>query len=342
MQFKHRPFKIKAFTAIATALALAVGLMASQAAAVTKLDMTNEYSATMSLGKTDIFFADKVKELSGGSLVITLHLGGSLGFKSKDNLDAVGDGAVPIADTLGGVLAGSDPVFLLSSLPFMAFNSKEARELYLAAKPAYEAFFKKHGQILLYASPWSPSGLWAKKVVDSADALKGLKMRTYDASGTRTLIAAGASPIQLSWADVVPQLATKGIVGVLTSAEGGVTSKFWEHLSHFTEINYAMPLNFAHMNAEAFEGLNAEQKKAIRDAAGATDVRNWKLFDTIVEESYVKMRKNNVTITKKVPTAFRVHLSEAASVVLADWKKKTGAAGAEILQAYGKKVGRQF
>ena len=44
----------------------------------------------------------------------------ALGYKSKDQFDAVTDGAVPLADTYMGPLRGVHPIFLLSSLPFLA------------------------------------------------------------------------------------------------------------------------------------------------------------------------------------------------------------------------------
>ena len=324
------------------AMTALVGLAAGGALAETKLDMTNEYEPNSIHGEGDQFFADKVAELSGNEVVITLHLGGALGFKSKDNLDAVADGVVPIADTLSGVLAGSDPIFLLSSLPFMAANAEEARELYLAAKPAYDAFFEDNGQILLYASPWPPSGLWAQKAVDTPDALHGLKMRTYDANGTRTLIEAGAAPIQLSWADVVPQLATGGIESVLTSAEGGVNAKFWEHLSHFTEINYALPLNFVHMNRYAFDDLDEAGQTAILEAAAATDARNWEALGARVEGNYASLSENGVQIVKEISPELQQHLAKAANAVIADWRERTGEKGEAILTSYGEKVGRTF
>lgn len=312
------------------------------AMAGTSLDLTNEYEPSSIHGLGDKFFADKVAEISGGDLTITLHMGGALGFKSKDNLDAVGDGVVPIADTLGGALAGHDPVFLLASLPFLSANIGEARKLYEAALPTYRKFFADNGQILLYASPWPPSGLWAKKLVNSPEALQGLKMRTYDASGTRTLIEAGASPIQLSWVDVVPQLATGGIEGVLTSAEGGVNAKFWEHLSHFTQINYAMPLNFVHMNADIFDGLSADQQKALKDAAAAADDRNWSALEARIASNYAKVKENGVVLTEEMSPELQAHLSKAAAAVVADWKEKAGKDGQAILKSYGEAVGRAY
>ncbi|GAA5064366.1 TRAP transporter substrate-binding protein [Roseibacterium beibuensis] len=318
-----------------------VAASVSMGHAQTALDMTNEYEPNSIHGQGDQFFAEQVNN-SGAGVEITLHLGGALGFRSADNLDAVGDGVVPIADTLGGVLAGSDPIFLVGSLPFVAANPEEARALYEAARPYYEAFFEEHGQMLLYASPWPSSGLWANEVVDTVEALAGLTMRTYDVNGTRTLIAAGASPIQLSWADVVPQLATGGIEGVLTSAEGGVNASFHEHLSHFTEINYAMPLNFVHMNRDAFEALPPEGQQAIVDAAAATDARNWQALADRVSLNYETLRGQGVIIVEEITPELQAHLADAASVVLEDWLEQTGDAGAAVLSAYGESVGRSY
>ena len=326
----------KTLAAIA-ALAMSAGLAHAQS----QLDMTNEYEPSSIHGQGDQFFAEHVNN-SGAGVEITLHLGGALGFRSADNLDAVGDGVVPIADTLGGVLAGSDPLFLVSSLPFIAANPEEARALYEAARPHYESFFQEYDQMLLYASPWPPSGLWANKPIDTIEALTDLTLRTYDANGTRTFIAADASPIQLSWADVVPQLATGGIEAVLTSAEGGVNANFHEHLSHFTELNYAMPLNFVHMNRDAFEALSPEGQQAILDAAAAADARNWKALTGRVSGNYETLRGRGVTITEGITPALQAHLSDAATTVLADWLEQTGDAGSHILAKYGEAVGRSY
>ncbi len=297
-------------------------------------NMANEYNDTSIHAEGDKFFSKTLEEKSGGKIKITHHFGGSIGFKSKDQLDAVADGALPIADTYVGPLGGIDPMFLLPSLPFLAQNAEEARRLYEIAKPEYEAVFAANGQILLYASPWPPSGFWAKKPLDSADALKGLKIRTYDANGTVTLKEAGAAPIQLSWADVVPQLSTGGISGVLTSAESGTNGKFWEHLSHFTEVNYAMPMNMVHINKGVFDALPEDLQKAVLDAAKETEERQWEAVVNRVAQNYAEMKENKVTVVDNVSPEFLSGLREAGKKALESWLEKTGDKGAAIIKKY--------
>lgn len=324
---------------VATVAALTLGGTVAMADTI-KWDMANEYNATSNHGEGDQFFAQKLKELSKGQIEITLHFGASLGYKSKDQLDAVGDGAIPIADTYVGPLGGIDPMFLLPSLPFLAATTEEARILFEVAKPHYDRVFAANNQMLLYASPWPPSGIWAKKPVESIAALQNLKIRTYDPNGTITLKEAGAAPIQLSWADVVPQLGTGGIDAVLTSAEGGVNAKFWEHLSHFTEVNYAMPLNMVHINLDAFNDLSPELQKAVLDAAAATSERNWKGLDERRRGNYATMKQNGMTVVTGVQSAYLQALSDAGDKAVTEWLAKTGDKGRKILADYRSRAGK--
>ncbi len=324
-------------TAAATGLGVAVCVGTASAGDI-KWDMPNEYQATSIHGEGDRWFSKFLKDTTGGEIEIVHHFGGALGYKSAQQLDAVGDGAVPIADSYVGAFGGIDPIFLLPSLPFLARTTKEARTLFEVARPHFERVFAKHDQILLYASPWPPSGIWAKQPVDNIGALKNLKIRTYDRNGTITLKAAGAAAVKLSWADVVPQLGTGGIQAVLTSAEGGVNAKFWEHLDHFTEINYAMPLSMVHMNKDVFDGLPDNLKKAVKASADAANDRNWREVVTRQRVNYKTLEKNGVTVVTRVPPAYLTTLGKAGREALDDWYGKMGGDGEAIMAEYRKRL----
>lgn len=314
---------------------IVLGPVSAQAAEI-NWDMANEYNDTSIHAEGDKVFAKKLSELTNGAIEITHHFGGSIGFKSKDQLDAVADGALPIADTFVGPLGGINPMFLLPSLPFLTKTPADSRKLYLAAKDAYDEVFAENNQKLLWSSPWPPSGIWAKKPVDSLDALANLKIRTYDANGTITFQEGGAAPIQLSWADVVPQLSTGGIDAVLTSAEGGTNAKFWEQLSHFTEVNYAMPLNLVHINLDVWNDLSDDHKEAVLTAAKAAEDHVWAAVEKRVEENYAEMKANGLTVVTGVDSGYLEALNKAGEKALAEWLDKTGTKGQAILDAYTK------
>lgn len=304
------------------------------ALAVEKLDFSNEYNATSIHAEGDKYFIDQVSKLSKGEVDITLHTGGSLGFKSADNFYAVTDNAIQIADTLAGTMAGIDPIFLLSSLPFIVENEDQAELLYKIAKPYYQKVFAQNGQILLYASPWPASGIWSQKQVTSKVELANLKIRSYDKNGTLTLREAGAEPIKLSWGDVVPQLSTGGIKAVLTSADAGASAKFWEHLDHYSAIQYAIPLNMVHMNKEVFDDLSTEEQSSILKAAALTDEHNWKTVRTRVKGNYEDLAANDVTIHQDLSSDFIGWLQEAAKPSLKEWLEDTGTSGNDIITEF--------
>jgi TRAP-type C4-dicarboxylate transport system substrate-binding protein len=315
------------------AVALAAGYPAL--AQDVTLNLSNEYAATSIHGVGDARFADLVAELSGGSVEVVVHYGGALGYKSADHFDAVGEGALEIADTYGGALGGIDPLFLVSSLPFFVTTVEEAALLYQVAEPEFKRVFEENNQILLYASPWPPSGIWASDEITSVAALEGLTIRTYDKNGTTALNEMGAAAVRLSWADVVPSISTGAIDAVLTSAEGGVSGSFWEHFDTFTEIyNYAIPLNFVHISKDVFDELSAEQQSAVLEAAAQTRDANWAAIPDRLATTYDQMAQNNVNVVVSSDDAYRASLQAAGEVALADWLEGTGERGQVLIDAF--------
>lgn len=319
---------------IMPAMLLVVTAHTGSAVAQARLDIANEYPSTSIHAQTvDRFIAEL-----GDAADVTAHHGAALGYKSGDHYNAVGDGAVPIASSFTGAWSGIKPIFLVSSLPFIATSIEETRALYDATRPYYEAALEEDNQVFLFATPWPPSGIWATRAVETPEAMQELTIRTFDSLSTTTLRNAGASPIQLSWTDIVPQLATGGINSVLTSADGGASAQFWEYLSDFTEINYALPLQVVHMNRDAFEMLDDETEEALLQAAEAAEAFGWDLLETRVQESYDKMKENGVTVTTEISEELTKLLSEAAEPVVSDWVELVGDDAEAIISEYNTRI----
>lgn len=328
-------------TLSATAVGLGVAISGAAAwSAEVNWDLSNDYQASSIPGQADQIFADEVAKRSEGKVEVTLHLGGALGYKSVDVFDAVQSGAVQVGNASTVFWGGIHPIFKLTGMPFLISGPDEAKILYDAARPYYEQVLNDNNQILLYSAPWPPSGVWANKPIDTVEALDGLKIRTYDTNSTMALQALGASPVQLSWGDVVPQLAANAIEAVLTSAEGGVNTHFWEHLDHFTEINYAMPLSMATLNRDAFERLSDAQKNAVREAAAAAEEFAWSALADRTVANYETMRENGVTIVSELPPEMTATLVEGGVGVREAWYEEIGETGRAIVEEFNQKAAR--
>lgn len=296
-------------------------------------DMPTEFQPTFISSVADAQFADLVKQKSGGRLQITVHYSGALGIKAKDQFSAVEDGAVPIADTFTGVLVGVDPIFQASTIPFLFANFDEMERLIAALRPRLEQAFDKRNQIMLFAVPSTPVGIWSKVPIDGIDALKRLKIRTYDVNGTLSLKNAGSTPVQMAWTDVVPALTTGTINAVLTSDEGGIAAKFWEHTQHFTALNFTTGINYVHVNKAAWQKLSLETQQVIRAAAKATEADSWARSRKRTVDNIDIMKKNGVKVGNP-PLALVSHLRKASVDLVSEWKTKAGPESGSAMDKY--------
>jgi len=312
--------------------------VAAQAPAI-RWSMANEYPATSIQGEADARFARELSERSGGRIQIAHQYDAASGFRSKDMVEAIGRGAVPIGNTYMGALGTLDPVFLLPSLPFLATTAEQAQALAEVARAAYEQALARHNQRLLFLSPWPPAGLWASAPVTSAEALKGLRIRTADANGVLAFRAAGAVPVQVSFSDAIPKLKTGELDAVLSSGDGGAGARLAEVLKHFTAIEYAVTMSMVTINADAWRALDPESQKAVLAAAAATEARQWEVMKTRVAANYAQMRAAGVGITTEVSPEYRRALREAGRVAVDDWVQNMGPAAAPILEAYRARIG---
>jgi TRAP-type C4-dicarboxylate transport system substrate-binding protein len=302
--------------------------------------MPNEYPATSIHGEGDQHFADLVRQKTGGRITITHQFEAASGLRSRDMLDAVATGKVPIADAFSGAYGEREPVFLLPSLPFVAVTTDQARALFESAQATYERVLAKHNQKLLYPSPWPPTGIWAKRPILAPETLKGLRIRTYDANGTVTFKAIGAEPQQISFTDAVAKLTTGEVQAVLSSGDGGAGARLWDYLDHFTAINYAMPLSLVTINLDTWKQLSPALQRAVSDAAVATETRQWTAIRARVDANYTRMQANLVTVTPRVPAELTAALKAAGRVAVNGWLEQIGPEGRLLLADYERRMPR--
>ncbi len=298
-----------------------------------KLDLNAIYGTTSFHTQGAMEFANLVKKYSDSSVLITVHPGGSLGFKGQELLKVVKDGQVPMSDILMGVVAGSSHTFGISSLPRLVKTYDQAWSLYEKSKPLYEKSAAKWNQKILYAAPWPPSGLVTKKPVNAISDLKGIKIRTYDKNGAEFLRALGASPLSLPWGEVYASLRTGMIDSVLTSAESSKNGKFWEVLNNFTEINYAYPLNMITINMDYWKALSAKQQKAVLKAAKEMEDLQWKNSKNHNQEAVRIIREKGIKVSKESPE-MTAALDTVAKKIIDNFMKKAKKNERKVLETF--------
>jgi TRAP-type transport system periplasmic protein len=321
----------------AIAALLAAAAFVVPASAQTIFDLINEYPANSISGEADAFFADAVKRRSEGRVIVRPLSDAKSGVRTRDQLKAVTDGKFAMADSFAGALGEESPAFLLSSLPFVTPTTNDVHALYDTAKPLYEKLFAERKQKLLYVTPWPSSGIWSATPVAGVDALKALKIRTYDQTSTEVLARVTVSATNVSFADLMPKLEAAQMNAVLSSGDGGAGRQLWKYLPNFSDVGYAAPLSLASISLDAWSSLDDAGRAAIEAAARETSTHQWAALANRLAENFARMRQNGVVIDDKPPAEVMAALRAAADASIADWLLKAGPNAKAVFETYRSK-----
>jgi hypothetical protein len=222
---KYRLLKSLAFAAAAVTLAAG-----GPASAQTKWNLPAAYPADNPHSENLTAFAKDVAAATGGKLQITVHPGASL-FKAPEIKRAVQTGQAQMGEILLSIHENEDALFGIDVVPFVATSFPEAMKLYKASKPAIEKKLAAQGIMLLFAVPWAPQGIYAKKDLNSIDDMKGLKWRAYNVGTARIGELVGAQAVTIQAAELPQALATGVVNSFMSSGGTGYDSKVWDALA---------------------------------------------------------------------------------------------------------------
>ncbi len=306
---------------IVAALLVSTATVPAAYAQVT-LTLINEYPGTSITATADLQFAEHVEKLSGGALHVKTLQESDNPYKGADQVDAVTQGRVQMGTLFGGILGARDSLFLLSSLPFAARDFEQARAIYTCAKPALEERAERLNARLLYVTPWPPSGVWSVAPLENADALNELKIRTYDETSKSVFEGLGAESVHLPYSALAEKLAADEVNAVLTSGDGGAGRSLWNHLPHFTAVNYSIPLSYTIINKDVWNSLDSDQRAILNKAAEQVAQASWSGVEQRISANYARMRENNMTLNTEPSSSVMDALRKAGAKETEAWLKK--------------------
>ena len=316
-------------------LATAATLLATPALAQTKWDLPAAYPATNYHSVNLQKFADAVKTGSGGKLEIVVHPGASL-FKAPEIKRAVQTGQAPIGEILVSNFENEDPVYGVDVIPFLATSFTDAKKLWAAQKPVLEKKAAAQGMIVLFAVPWPPQGLYAKKEINSLADMKGLKFRAYNRGTSRIAELTGAQPITIQAAELSQALATGKVDSFISSGATGVDSKVWEQLTHFYDTQAWLPKNAVLMNKAAFDKLDDATKKVVLAEAAKAEALGWAEAERLSKGFLETLAKNGMKVQPPSPK-LAAEYKELGKKLTDEWLAKAGADGKAVVDTYNKK-----
>src|SRR5919112_371119 len=306
---------MKPITRLALVLAGALAL-AAPATAQTKWNLPGAYPQDNPHTENLTLFAKDVADATGGKLQITVHPGASL-FKAPDIKRAVQTGQAQMGEVLISNHENEDPIYGLGVVPFLATSYDQAKKLWDAQKSAVEKKLATQGIMLLFAVPWAPQGLYAKKDINTLEDLKGAKWRAYNVGTSRIAELVGAQAVTVQAAELPQALATGVVNAFITSGATGYDAKVWESLTHFYDVQAWIP-----------------------KAAATAEERGWKIWREKSTWYLDQLKAKGMKVQPPGPE-LAAGFRKLGEQLTADWLKKAGAEGQAIVEAYRKSVGTQ-
>ncbi|MFI4931937.1 MAG: TRAP transporter substrate-binding protein, partial [Burkholderiales bacterium] len=257
-------------------------------------------------------------------------------FKAPEIKRAVQGGQAQIGEILLANFQNEWQIYGADGLPFLADSFDDAAKLYKAQKPLLEKKLGEQGMMLLYSVPWPPQGIYAKKPINSAADLKGVKWRAYSPATARVAELVGAQPVTVQAAELSQAMATGVIESYMSSGATGYDTKTYEHLKYWVDTQAWLPKNAVLVNTAAFDALDAPSKQALLKAGADAEARGWDLAKAKNVEYIDLLKKNGMTI--QPPTAqLKADMKKVGDTMLKEWLEKAGPEGKALVDAYGAK-----
>ncbi|MEM6373107.1 MAG: TRAP transporter substrate-binding protein [Pseudomonadota bacterium] len=319
-------------------VAAAALLSVAPACADTKWDLSTAWGANNFHAQSAIAFADAVREQTGGSVDITVHLSGEIGVKITEKLSSVENGIVQMADMLLFLQAGEAPFLSVDALPYLIQGQDEMKTWLDVAGPTYDAIFAKHNQKVLYYVPWPSPGIYTKSPVVGAGDIEGLRIRAFNATSFEFLERLGAAPVELPFGELAAAVAAGTVDGASTSTSTGANSKLNQFTNHFNPLNWSMSPDAVTVNLDAWNALTDKERGIIEGLADTMEAEFWAVSAAEDAAKTAVLVENGMILSASDET-MTAKMAEAGKAIWADFFTRVPEAQS-VIEAYAAQVGK--
>ena len=278
------------------------------------------YSASSFQTENIRLFAQDVQAATAGRLRIAVHPANAL-VPAAQIRPEVEAGKVQAGEVILSSLAAQMPLAEADSVPFIVGSYADAQRLWKYQRPLIEKEFERRGLAVLYAVPWPAQGLYTRQPVRTTRDLKGLNMRTYNATTERIAELVGARPVDVPMTDVGRALAQGRFDAMVTSSVTGAENKVSAHLKYFYAIYAWMPKNVVFVNRRAYEALPPVDREALHRAAEAAEARGWAMSEAADRQALAQLVKEGMTV-EPTPLELRQELRRHGERFSLEWLRK--------------------
>jgi TRAP-type transport system periplasmic protein len=258
---------IRAFAAAAALLAAFALSVPPPASAQTVMKLAN---ATINdvQHEWQKLFAAALQKRVGDKVKVEIYPASQLGAIPR-MVDGVLLGTIESFITPTSFLVPTDPRFQIYDVPGLFVSPEHVHAV--IHDPAYrdhmETMFVNRGLRIIGAIYNSPTVVLTKKPAPTLEGLKGLKIRTFASPlQMEPMKSVGAIPVPLALTEVIPQLQSGGIDGMLAGMPILTAFKYYDVAKYVTDLNFAQIITVDVVNESWFQAQPKDVQEAIRAA----------------------------------------------------------------------------
>ncbi|MDO5140981.1 MAG: DctP family TRAP transporter solute-binding subunit [Eubacteriales bacterium] len=259
--------------------AVETGKETEAAAPAEKIELTVAYADAEDsvFGKGCAAFAEKLEELSGGSMTCTMYPNGTLG-SIAEVAAMVQQGTCDVSPIVTSSLVDFCPDLGVFDLPFMFADYESAREMINGEVGVTLA--EKMCDVNLHVASWMTMGfreVTSTKPIESIADFNGLKIRTQSNEVHQAIFnSLGAAATVISFSELYTAMEQKTVDAQENPYVNIANNAYYEVQDYLVETNHVFQLAALLISEGKYNSLTDEQKAWVDEAAAyAADVE-WK------------------------------------------------------------------
>jgi len=279
-------------------------------------------------------FAELVESRSGGKLKVNVFPGGALG-SDQANVSALQGGTLEMASMNSGIFASLVKDFAIYDFPFLFASPKEADAVVDGPfGRMLHAKLEDKGLVgLAYYELGFRNITNSKRPITKVDDLAGLKLRVIpNPINIDWVSALGANPTPLPFPELYAALEQKAVDGQENPVATINAAKFYEVQKHLALTNHQYNPQSVVISKKFWDGLSADEKKVVQDAATESAKYQREQSRASVESTLENLKKNGMQVTE-LPPAEVAKMREKMKPVIAKHSASVGEATVSAMMA---------
>ena len=265
---------------------------------ITKLKMGHALDTEHPVHKAMVFMAEKLKEKSGGKVIIEIYPGEQLGSESE-LIEQVQLGLLDITKVSTAPMESFVPIYSVFSLPYIFRDSTHFWTVMEGpiGKKLLEAGQSKGFKGLCYYDAGSRSFYTKEKPIMNPDDLTGMKIRVMNSNTSMQMVETlGASPTAISWGELYTSLQQGVVDGAENNPPSFYRSGHYEVCKHYSLDEHTMIPDIVLISTATWKKLSPEIQQIVQDAADESVVYQKQLWKEDSEEALKIVQGKGVTI----------------------------------------------